>query len=334
MAKIDLSCARAVSRAILLLLQIAVTSSPLTICIAKLASAAVRPKQARKSLSGGRARFLRSIFAAIGAASVALLFIPAPLHTTTEGVVWLPETAAVRAGTDGFVRRFLVAPGHEVKSGEALVESEELTINAELENLRARVSELEARLAAEQFTDRVSAETTATELGQARASLATQMTRAERLFARSRADGTFAVVKPEDLPGRFVHEGQLIGYVLPEGSCIVRATIRQDDIDLVRTSLRGAFVKLAERLEQTLPVRIVREVPAGREDLPSKALAGPGGGAVPVDTRDPGGPKPSSACSKLTSNCRPIAPLRRRLAVAPMFASSTIGNRSVSMLQA
>ncbi|MFZ1895584.1 MAG: peptidase M50, partial [Rhodoplanes sp.] len=92
-------------------------------------------------------------------------------------------------------------------------------------------------------------------------------------------------------PGRFVHEGQLIGYVLPDGSRIVRATIRQDDIDLVRTSLRGAVVKLAERLEQTLPVRIVREVPAGREDLPSKALGGPGGGAVPVDTRDPGGTK-------------------------------------------
>jgi len=238
-----------------------------------------------------RTRAVITTFAAIGVASVVLLFIPAPLHTTTEGVVWLPETAAVRAGTDGFVRRFLVAPGHEVKSGEALVESEELTINAELENLRARVSELEARLAAEQFTDRVSAEITATELGQARASLATQMTRAERLFARSRADGTFAVVKPEDLPGRFVHEGQLIGYVLPDGSRIVRATIRQDDIDLVRTSLRGAVVKLAERLEQTLPVRIVREVPAGREDLPSKALGGPGGGAVPVDTRDPGGTK-------------------------------------------
>jgi putative peptide zinc metalloprotease protein len=151
-----------------------------------------------------RTRAVITTVATIGATSVALLFIPVPLHTTTEGVVWLPETAAVRAGTNGFVRRLLVEPGHKVNSGEALVESEEPTINAELENLRARVSELEARLAAERFTDRVSAQITATELGQARASLATQITRVERRFARSRAHGTFAVAKPEDLPGRFV----------------------------------------------------------------------------------------------------------------------------------
>ena len=71
----------------------------------------------------------------------------------------------------------------------------------------------------------------------------------------------------------------------------MRATIRQDDIDLVRTKLRSVSVKLAERLDETLPARIIREVPAGREDLPSKALGGAGGGALPVDPRDPQGTK-------------------------------------------
>ena len=76
-------------------------------------------------------------------ASIALFWIPAPLYTTTEGVVWLPESANVRAGTDGFVRRLLVEPGRVVSLGEALVESEEPTLNAELEYLQARVAELE-----------------------------------------------------------------------------------------------------------------------------------------------------------------------------------------------
>ena len=88
-----------------------------------------------------------------------------------------------------------------------------------------------------------------------------------------------------------MREGQLIGYVLPPGSRIVRATVRQDDIDLVRNQLRSTRVKLAERLEGSVPARIVREVPAGREDLPSKALGGAGGGALAVDTRDPQGMK-------------------------------------------
>ena len=75
------------------------------------------------------------------------------------------------------------------------------------------------------------------------------------------------------------------------GSRIVRATIRQDDIDLVRDRLRSTTVKLTERLDETLPARIIREVPAGREDLPSKALGGTGGGALPVDPHDPQGTK-------------------------------------------
>ena len=172
-----------------------------------------------------------------------------------------------------------------------MIESEEPTLNAELEYLRARVAELEARLASERFTDRVKSEITTIELDNARAELATETKRAERLVARSRGEGTFAVMKPQDLPGRFVREGQQIGYVLPPGSRIVRATIRQDDIDLVRDRLRSTTVKLAERLDETLPARIIREVPAGREDLPSKALGGTGGGALPVDPRDPQGTK-------------------------------------------
>ena len=238
-----------------------------------------------------RGRAVATTFAFGAAAAILLFLIPAPLYTTTEGVVWLPDIAVVRAGTSGTVRRLLVEPGQPVAAGVALIESEEPELKAELEYLRARVTELEARLAAERFNDRVKAEMTSTELAEVRAALATQTRRFGRLVARSQGEGTFAVMKPEDLPGRFVREGELLGYVLPPGSHIVRATVRQDDIDLVRNQLRSTRVKLAERLEGSVLARIVREVPAGREDLPSKALGGAGGGALAVDTRDPHGMK-------------------------------------------
>ena len=102
-----------------------------------------------------RTRAVTTTFGSILAAAILLFLIPAPFYTTTEGVVWLPENAVVRAGTDGFVRALLVEPGKIVTAGEALVESEEPTLKAELEILRARVAELETRLATERFTDRV-----------------------------------------------------------------------------------------------------------------------------------------------------------------------------------
>jgi putative peptide zinc metalloprotease protein len=242
-------------------------------------------------LQRNRARAVATTCGFVLITSCALLLIPAPLYTTTEGIVWLPESANVRAGTDGFVRRLIAEPGHLVSAGEALIESEEPTLSARLEYLQARVAELESRLASERFADRAKAGITTIELGNARAELATQSRRAERLIARSHGEGTFAVMKPQDLPGRYVREGQQLGYVLPPGSRIVRATISQDDIDLIRNRLRRTTVKLAERLDETRPARIVREVPAGRDDLPSKALGGSGGGTLPVDPRDPGGTK-------------------------------------------
>jgi len=238
-----------------------------------------------------RTRAILTTFGAAAVATVLLLLMPVPLHTKTEGVVWLPETANVRAGTDGFVQHFLVEPGREVKVGDPLVESEDTTLNAELESMRGHVSEIEAKLAAQRFTDRVQAEITTTELHQAEAELTSEIQRKDRLIARSRADGLFVVPNPQDIPGRYVREGQLIGYVLPPGSRIVRATVGQDDIDLVRTRLRTVSVRLAQQLDEVLPARVIREVPAGSEDLPSKALGGIGGGALSVDPRDPKGTK-------------------------------------------
>jgi putative peptide zinc metalloprotease protein len=242
-------------------------------------------------LHRNRIRAVALTCGAVAVGCIVLLGIPAPLYTIAEGVVWLPETAIVRAGVDGFVSRLLVEPGRVVDVGEALVESEDPSLDAQLKSSDGRVRELEAQLASERFTDRVQAEITSTELRQARAELQDESTRVERLVARSKAQGVFAIPTPQDLEGRFVREGQALGYVLPPGSRIIRAAIQQDDIDLVRNRLRAVAVRLTERIEAAVPVRLIREVPAGGEQLPSKALGGSGGGAVAVDPRDPNGTK-------------------------------------------
>jgi putative peptide zinc metalloprotease protein len=242
-------------------------------------------------LQHNRARAVAVTCALLSIGAVGLFWVPVPLYTTTEGVVWLPETASLRAGTSGFVRRLLVEPGRAVSAGEGLVESEELTVSAALDILRAQVVELEARLASERFADRAKAKVTAMELRHVRAELATVQERAERLVSRSRADGIFTLASPQDLPGRYLKEGQLIGYVLPLSSLIVRAAVRQDDIDLVRNRLRRVSVRTAERVESIVPARVVREIPAAGNELPSKALGGAAGGEVPTDPRDPQGTK-------------------------------------------
>ena len=59
--------------------------------------------------------------------------------------------------------------------------------------------------------------------------------------------------------------------MLPEGSRVIRAAVAQDDVDLVRTRTKGVSVRLAERVEVSMAATLVREIPAGRDELLSKA---------------------------------------------------------------
>lgn len=217
----------------------------------------------------------------------ALLWLPVPLHTITEGVLWLPESAIVRAGSDGFVTALRAHPGSTVRVGDPLIEADDPDLRAQVAILSARVTELRARLASQRFNDRVEAAVTEVELRQATEELARYRDRAAHLVSRADDDGVLVIDKPDDLVGRFVKQGDIIAYVLPrDGARLVRATIAQDDIDLVRHRLRQVDVKLVGLARQTFDARLLRETPAGSDQLPSRALGSGGGGANVVDPRD------------------------------------------------
>jgi len=256
---------------------------------------ALRHVVASPRLRRHRVRAVTITAGAVAGLVALLLLVPAPLHTVAQGVVWLPEAAIVRAGTDGVITRLLAQPGARLVLGDAVSESEDPFLQSRLGKLRGRVAELEARLPSERFSNRVEAAITETELAQARAELAHEVLRESRLVARTRAEGVLAVTRPGDLPGRYMREGEVIGYALPptgpgeHGARIVRAAVAQDDIDLVRSRLRSVAVKLAGHLDTALPARLVREVPGGRDELPSKALSTGGGGPFATNPRDPNG---------------------------------------------
>jgi putative peptide zinc metalloprotease protein len=216
-----------------------------------------------------------------------VLFVPVPLRIQTEGVVWLPEEANVRAGADGFVRSALIESGAAVAPNTALIESHDPVVAAELAVLQGRIAELEAKLEQQLFVERVQAELTRKELAHETARYVRTTERAEQLVARSAVQGRFVVERPADLPGRFFRKGELFGYVIQDAPTIVRVVVSQDDIDLVRSRLSRIDVRLAERAANVYPATLVREVPAAKDKLPSAALSSEGGGQVVADPRDP-----------------------------------------------
>ena len=106
------------------------------------------------------------------------------------------------------------------------------------------------------------------------------------LSVSSGTHGTFILPTPEDLPSRFVHKGDVLGYVLELQSVTVRTVVSQELIDMVRNRTYRVDVRLSEQLQETVPATVKRVVPGASEQLPAKALGIAGGGAIAIDPTD------------------------------------------------
>jgi putative peptide zinc metalloprotease protein len=223
------------------------------------------------------------------AATVLLLVfaVPMPFATGTEGVAWPPRDAEVRAGAAGVVTRLLAPAGSTVRPGDPLLELSNPALPLTVTAREAEYREVAARYQAVLATDPLEAATIATQLASARASLELARQQQAELVVRSRAAGRFVLPSPEDLPGRYLKQGDTVAWVADTQAGTIIAVVSQDDIGLVRERTRRIAVRLAEDPGQELTATIRRQVPAGGERLPSPALGSAGGGRFAVDPTDP-----------------------------------------------
>ena len=220
------------------------------------------------------------------AVALVLLVVPAPSWTRAEGVVWVPEEAQVRAGTDGFVERLLAVSDSDVTRGQPLVKAEDPFLTTSVAVLEAQLHELGAQYDEVIFADRVKAAMIAEEMAAAEAEL--------EAFARARSRPGFA--QPRQRPfcraerrrpsGPLRHQGSARGLRGGAEGHHHRAVLSQDDIAQVRKNTRSVEVMLADWGASPLPATVRREVPGGSPDLPTAALGTAGGGAFAVDPRD------------------------------------------------
>ena len=222
-----------------------------------------------------------------GILALAIGILPVPFHTIAEGVVWLPDEAYVRAGTNGFVKEVMVEPGSHVEIGDVLLICENAELATQLDVTEQRLLELEARRTEQLPTDLVKAAILQEEILYATQERARARERAEQLIVRSRRAGTFVAPVAVDLPGRFVHQGELLAHVVDLDTITVRAVVGQGEIDLIRHDVDHVEVRLAEGLRTAVRAVLHRIVPSASTQLPSAALGSEGGGAVPMDPSDP-----------------------------------------------
>jgi putative peptide zinc metalloprotease protein len=222
---------------------------------------------------------------------IAVLVVPVPYATIAQGVVWAPERAALRASAEGLVTEVLSLPNSRVTAGKALIRAEDPELGGRIAVLEAQLRELRLRLDSIKLVDLIQAEMLRDQIVNAEAARDLLRERHKGLTLRANWDGRFIVPRAADLPGRYVNQGELLGYLVEDGDTVVRVVVPQADIDMVRHRTRKVEVRLSWSLKEILPATVKREVPSAVDDLPSMALSTQGGGDVAVDSSNPEAPR-------------------------------------------
>lgn len=242
-------------------------------------------------LHGNRTRAVSVSVGLVALVASFLLFVPIPDHTQAEGVVWVPEEDLVRAGANGFLTEVLVQPGTSVIKGTPLVRVYDPELIAKLKASEARVTQWEATYLSQVVSDRNKAEVSSQKLMAEKAELAMTRDRVADLTVLAGTDGVFVMPDMNDLPGRYYHKGDMLGYVVGPLKPQARVVVAQDAIDRVRQATDRIRVMRVDQPDKIVTGHVTRAVPGGEELLPSRALSVEGGGEIATDPRDTKGPK-------------------------------------------
>jgi putative peptide zinc metalloprotease protein len=232
----------------------------------------------------GRRRQAFMVVGGLAALAMIVLFIiPLPYATIAEGVVIVPDQAEVRAKTEGFVTKVLTAPDSDVLPRQPLVALEDPILDAKVAVIEAQLDETRQRLDAVKQIDRVQAEMFEDQAAHLAEKLEDARKRKEDLTVLSDQSGRFVLEHAENLPGRFIKRGDLLGYVIASSDPVVRVLAPQSDVDLIRQPSTRVEARLVEDLEHPIAAKILREVPSAQQDVPSLALTTRGGGSIALD---------------------------------------------------
>lgn len=234
-----------------------------------------------------RRRAKVAIAAWAGGLFILLGVVPMPFATVTQGVVWIPENAQIRAESGGFITAFKARDGELVAAGDHLLVLSDPELLVEAASLRSEVLQMET----EQYRLMLSSPVEAANLGEHLHRLARDLADAEERVAqleiRAGVAGRLSIPHQSDIDGSYLPKGRVLGHIVNNEPAIVRVALGQSAAALVSADTRSISVRLAESRDQTLDATLKSAIAGTSNRLPSPALADRSNGPHVVDPSDP-----------------------------------------------
>lgn len=220
----------------------------------------------------------------------AVLFVLPVRHATdAHGLIALTGEHQIKAGADGFLQQILVNSGEQVDAGQPLLVLENAALPAELDAVLAQIAEQEVLLNHYLALDPTQAGLYRDELTRLRQQERDLRDDLANLTVRSAVTGRVEISAQENLPGRYLRKGDLLGHVLAPQGYRVTALVPER----LGTQLLGDVQEIRVKSHSSPHVVYLgadmRPMPQASTQLPDPVLGSLRGGQIPVDISDAAG---------------------------------------------
>jgi putative peptide zinc metalloprotease protein len=223
--------------------------------------------------------------------------------TLARGVIWLPDDSMVRAHTPGFVEEVLAHDGQQVEPGDPIARLSNLSLETEALDVEGRIAGLWVELNQAYGEDSAKALRVSQQIEAAQAARTRIDQRLQHLVLRAPAAGVLNLPRAQDLPGRFLAQGTVVGTLVRQGlapggtsasaaapaTWHVRVALEAEQATDIEARASGIAVHLPTPGAASIPATLARDARAATRELPSAALGDRFGGAIVTDPADPQG---------------------------------------------
>ncbi|MCP3689545.1 MAG: PqqD family peptide modification chaperone [Gammaproteobacteria bacterium] len=230
------------------------------------------------SLRHKRSRSLLSTFLLLATLVVIVGFVSVPSYTVSEGIAWQSDESLLKAEHDGFAGVLQVNSDQRVDTDTTVIELHDPFLKSSIVIARAKVRELKSRYRAELLGSPYQLGIIKEELNVAKSELKHALNKQNSMAIITHSAGTLIIPAADDLQGRFIRQGELLGYIRGKPLSTVRVVISQDHIAQLREHVEDIKVRFASDIKQEYQATIVRQAPEATHQLPSAVLSTSGGG--------------------------------------------------------
>ncbi len=227
---------------------------------------------------------------AVATAAVVLIgLVRFPLNIDQVGITQAAAHDVVRAGQKGFIESIVAKDGQSVAVGDVILVCRDPELDRDIAQTQARLDEYQLRLTAARADDPAQARIEEDTLAAITEHLATLTKKHDELTVRATLAGHLVSPNLNEYLGRHMQVGEQIGEIERSDALTVRVLLEQNESQLVNPqSVNQTLVRFAGDLGTVVSAAgKPREMGAATRDLPSPAVAQPGGEEEPVDPRDP-----------------------------------------------